>query len=149
MQCLVRLVKWSCIHANHGQEDPPLIEIDGREDIWAVTFSANGKDIVGGGQGNGGVWRVEDGKQMATLRARYVTCLAVSKDGRWIAAGTENGDVIMWDAKTFERVFSHEGDMYAIHGVDFSPDSTPLVATVGRDLHDSRCIYRIAPNFQR
>ena len=76
------LVKWSCIHANHGQEDSPLIEIVGGE-IWTVTFTANGEYIVGGGQGDEvGVWRVEDGKQMATMAASLVYCLAVSKDGR-------------------------------------------------------------------
>ena len=70
---------------------------------------------------------MEDGKQMATVAARGVRSLAVSKDGRWIAAGTSSGEVAVWDAKTFEQVFSEHKDVYAIFGVDFSPDSTRLV----------------------
>ena len=114
-----------------GKESSPPIEIDGGKEIWAVAFAANGEYIVGGGEGYGvGVWQVEDGKQMATLRAKYVYCLAVSKDGRWIAAGTAYGYVIAWDAKTFEKAFSHwDGEDSINYGVDFSPDSTRLVAT--------------------
>ena len=69
---------------------------------------------------------MEDGKQTATMAAGpRVYCLAVSKDGRWVAAGTDS-DVIMWDAKTLERVFAESQDNATI-GVDFSPDSTRLV----------------------
>ena len=72
------------------------------------------------------MWRVEDSKQMAALEAKNVQCLAVSKDGRWIAAGTSEGYVFVWDAKTYRTVFTHwEND---ILGVDFSPDSTRLVS---------------------
>ena len=73
------------------------------------------------------MWRVEDGKQVAALGADDVRCLAVSKDGRWIAAGTGLGDVFVWDA-TFKRVFSHREDDEIILGFDFSPDSTRLVS---------------------
>jgi WD40 repeat protein len=112
------------------QEGSPLIEIDVGSKIQAVGFTANGKYIVGGGDGLG-VWRVEDGKQMARMEARNVRCLAVSRDGRWIAAGTFGDGVFVWDANTFENVFSHREDvdagLYPIYGVDFSPDSTRLL----------------------
>ena len=61
--------------------------------------------------------------------AGYVSeCLAVSKDGRWIAGGTMFGEVIVWDAKTFKKVFSHRDDAKNINGADFSPDSTRLIS---------------------
>ena len=104
------------------QEGSTLIKIDSGHSICAVAFSANGEYIVGGGGGLG-VWRVEDGKQMATMAARGVLSLAVSKDGRWIAAGTLDGEVSVWDAETFEKVFTHK-DANDILAVDFSPDST-------------------------
>jgi WD40 repeat protein len=120
------LGKLSCIYANRGQEDSPLIEINGGSDIWTVAFAANGEYIVGSGSDGLGVWRVEDGKRMATMAAGDVNCLAVSKDGRWIA-----DDASVWDAKTFEKVFTHrsreEEDPNDILGVDFSPDSTRLL----------------------
>ena len=104
------------------QEGSPLIEINGRDDIQAVAFAANGEYIVGGGH-EVGVWRMEDGKQMATLAMPWsaVYCLAVSKNGRWIPAGTFN-KIIVWGTKTCE---SHREGL--IYGVDFSPDSTRLV----------------------
>ena len=110
-----------------GQERSPLIEIDGGDKIWTVTFTANGEYIVGGGASGLRVWRVKDGKQMTSMAARGTWCLAVSRDGRWIAAGTFNGYSIVWDAKTFEKVFTHKENGYDISGVDFSPDSTRLL----------------------
>ena len=73
------------------------------------------------------MWQVEDGKQMARMEAECVWCLAVSKDGRWIAAGTGWGDMFVWDAKTYEKVFSHR-DSGSIRAVDFSLDSTRLIS---------------------
>ena len=115
-----------------GQEgSPTLIEIDGGSDIIrAVTFAANGEYLVSGASRGVRVWQVEDGKQMATVEAN-VWCLAVSKDGRWIAGGTRGGNVFVWDAETYEEVISElhkEDDHYHIYGVDFSPDSTRLVS---------------------
>jgi WD40 repeat protein len=110
-----------------GQEGSPLIEINGGSDIRAVAYAANGEYLVSGSEDGVRVWGVEDGKQMATMAAEYVWCLAVSKDRRWIAAGTLYGEVLVWDAKTYEKVFSHKDDD-DINGVDFSPDSTRLVS---------------------
>ena len=110
-----------------GQEASLLTEINGGNDIRAVAFAADGEYLVSGGRNDVRVWRVKDGKQMATLEAKYVWCLAVSKDGRWIAAGTWLGDVVVWDTKTYEKVFSHRDGIKDINGVDFSPDSTRLV----------------------
>jgi WD40 repeat protein len=110
------------------QEHPPLIDIDVGSEIRAGTFTANGEYIVGGGGGLGlGVWRATDGKQMSTMAARLVWCLAASKDGKWIAAGTYEGDVFVWDAETHQQVFAHKDEPFVIYGVDFSLDSTRLV----------------------
>ena len=109
-----------------GQEHSPFIEIDVGSEIQAVELTANGKYIVGGGGDGLGVWRVEDGKQMARMETRIVRSIAVSKDGRWIAAGTFSGEAIMWDAKTYKKVFTVE-DEDVVGGVDFSPDSTRLL----------------------
>ena len=118
-----------------GQERLPLSEINGDIKIKAVSFTANGKYIVGGGGGQVEVWRVEDGERMATMAVGDVRCLAVSKDDRWIAAGTGWGKVFAWDAETFKKVFSHREDLSVITSVDFSPDSdsTRLVTASRND----------------
>ena len=85
------------------------------------------------------MWRVEDGKEMATLAAERVECLAVSQDGRWIAAGTGWHGVFVWDAKTYEEVLSWHRVGY-VNAVDFSPNSTRLVSAS----HHTASIWGIA-----
>ena len=71
---------------------------------------------------------MEDSKQLATVEAKHAPCIAVSKDRRWIAAGTGWGAVFVWDANTHEKVMSHREDYHDVIGVDFSPNSTRLVS---------------------
>ena len=115
-----------------GQEniDSPIEIIAESGRMYAVAFSANGEHLLSGGDGNVQVWRVKDAKKIATMevtRGDDVLCLAVSKDGRWIAAGTVKGEVYVWDADTHEQIWSHKEDSEDINAVDFSPDSTRLV----------------------
>ena len=110
-----------------GQEGSLLTKINSGSNIRAVAFAADGGYLVSSGEGGVRVWRVEDGKQMATMEAKNVWCLAVSRDGRWIAVGTWDG-VFVWGAKTYETIFSHREDLNGINGVDFPPDSTRLVS---------------------
>lgn len=95
--------------------------------MQAIVFSTSGDYLVIGGDKGVWVWRMEDRKQMATMAVRYVQCLAVSQDGRWIGGGTYSGEIIVWDAKTYETVFLHKEGISDIRGVDFSPNSTRLV----------------------
>ena len=110
----------------------PSIEIFSGE-VYAVTFSANGEYLLSGGDGGVQVWRAEDGTQVARMTTRTVYCLAVSKDGRWIAAGTNWDELFVWDAKTHKQVFKHWGDSNKVSGVDFSPDSTRLVSALDNE----------------
>ena len=116
-----------------GQEntDSPIeITPDGGT-IYAMAFTANDEYLLSGGDGNIQVWRAEDAKKIATMGVTGrddVLCLAVSKDGRWIAAGTDGGEVYVWDAETRAQVWSHKEDYQDINAVDFSPDATRLVS---------------------
>ena len=100
----------------------------------AVTFTANGEYLVAGVSKGVLVWRVRDGKKMATWAATSVLCVAASTDGRWVAAGTLRGCVLVWDANTHEQVSAHREELpraqaHTVHAVDFSPDSTRLIAS--------------------
>ncbi|KAN0078113.1 hypothetical protein V8E55_010170 [Tylopilus felleus] len=111
-----------------GQDRSLPIEIETSGIIKLLTFSANGRYLVGGtSDGHVQVWRVKDGKLVATLPERVVglRCLAVSKDDKWIVTAGQSAVTIVWDARTYERVFRyHKED---ILGIDFSPDSTRFV----------------------
>jgi WD40 repeat protein len=101
-------------------------------DRTPVTFAAHGEYLVSGGTRGVQVWRVEDGKLLATMEAEQVQCVAFSRDGKWIAAGTFWGDVMVWDAKIFKQIFTTWRIDDVIRGVDFSPDATRLVALGNR-----------------
>ena len=110
-----------------GQESSQPVEIDAGSKVWAVTFSANGEYIVSGDNENIRVWRVDDWKQLATIETGTVNCVAVSNDGKWIAAGTQLHGVFVWDAVTFRLAIRHS-EYQSVHGVNFSPDSMRLVS---------------------
>ena len=99
-------------------------------DLYAVTFSANGEHLLSGGRDqNVQVWRVEDGQPVAMIEAKDVLCLAVSKNGKWIAGSTRWGEVFVWDAETYKTVWKlKHDDSWTIEAVDFSLDSTKLVS---------------------
>ena len=96
-----------------------------------MTFMANGEYLVGGADKDVRVWRVADGKQVAMMKVQYVLCVATSRGGRWIGAGSAGGDVFVWDATTYEQVFA-DRSVGVIRDVDFSPDSTRLVSVGNR-----------------
>ena len=70
---------------------------------------------------------------MATLPVGWGSqCVAASQSGRWIAGGSNGGDVLVWDATTYKRVFADNVGSTSIKNVDFSPDSTRLVSATGQ-----------------
>ena len=122
--------KTELLGADHliGQESSLFIEIDGGSSVQAVSFSTNGKYLVGCSSVGVGAWQVEDSKQMARMETGSSCHLAVSKDGRWIAAGTR------WDGGGCvgsEQVLTLEGTR--INGVDCSPNLTRLAVVSDPD----------------
>ena len=122
------------------QEHSQPIEIDAGQYVRALTFTANGEYLVTGNEKGVEVWRVKDGKQVTRMETQFeVFSLAASKNGKWVAAGT-SARLFVWDAVTYEEVVKHEeGDW--IRSVDFSPDSSRLVA--GTD-HETAIVWDLA-----
>ena len=112
------------------QELSDCIEIDAGSEVGELTFTSNSEYLVGGWKEGVQVWRVKDGERVATMKLGYrVSSIAVSKDGRFIAGGSGQGDVLVWDATTYEQVFA--GYNGWLRSVDFSPDSSCLVFANG------------------
>lgn len=80
------------------------------------------------------LWRVRDGRQIATLVSRSGDPNAISfaPNGRILAVGTTSGHVEIWDIglKRLLHVMDRPGDW--ITGVAFSPDGR-LLAVTGRE----------------
>ncbi|KAN0088035.1 WD40-repeat-containing domain protein [Tylopilus felleus] len=123
------LVSLDCVVTSSTMTERSLpIKINASRDLCAVTFSADGKHLLSGGRDqNVQVWRVLDGQRVATIKAKDVLCLAVSKNGKWIAGGRFCGDVFVWDAETYKRVWDYWEDS-SIEALDFSSDSTKFVS---------------------
>jgi WD40 repeat protein len=61
--------------------------------------------------------------------AEDVTAVTVSPDGRWIASGSEDGSIFIWDAAIGTRVQELVGHNRAVTGLAVSPDGERLVST--------------------
>ena len=119
-----------------------LISIDSQHRIYSITFSDDGKQVLGGGvEGILRRWRVDDGRQIGRgVRANgaKIYAVAVSLDGKWLVCGLKFSDsnkearVGVWDAQTNEKVFDVHGHTDTVLSVDVSADSTKL-ATGGSD----------------
>jgi WD40 repeat protein len=61
----------------------------------------------------------------------FLRGLSISPDGRWVAAGSEAGIVVLYDATTMERRNVLQGTMQSVFSVAFSPDSRSLASGSG------------------
>ena len=76
-----------------------------------------------------GVWDLERGTRLATLSGpgRILECVAVSPDGRWVAAGDRAHEVHVWSLPDGQRrVFHGHGE--CVVAVAFTPDGAGLVS---------------------
>ncbi len=130
-----------------------IIDVAAKKALWAkrppreintsyVVFAPDNKTVYAGGSegcvygmdvGTGKImsrWFTNNEKKRAT--GRRVSCLAVSPDGRYVAAGTgPEGQVFVWDTKTggTPRMFNH--GVTTVWVVSFSPDSKYMATFSG------------------
>lgn len=74
-------------------------------------------------------WRVEDGMEVGTPMdvGNDVFVIAVSRDGKWVVSGTENGTVTVWNAESHKKMTtftSTDGRNDSVWEIDVSPDGT-------------------------
>ena len=101
-----------------------LIEIDPRVGTGPVAFVANGDYVVSGDGNKIRRWRVKDGKEAGQPMdaGSEVRSIGVSRDGKWIVSGQDDGHVTVWDAENHEKATEFRGHKRSVSAVDISPD---------------------------
>lgn len=63
-----------------------------------------------------------------TAHSKTVVGIAVSKDGKWLATGSADNSIIIWDADTYQQVKKIELHKGQVTTLDFSPDGKSLIS---------------------
>jgi WD40 repeat protein len=103
--------------------------------LRGMTFSRDGKRLASVTAFDATVWDATTGRQLQKMTAIHPPfhCVALSPDGRFLAAGSgpdnEPGEARLWDAATGRELLSLRGQV-VVSSVAFSPDGRYL-ATAG------------------
>ncbi len=76
------------------------------------------------------LWHLCRGEQLATLtgHTHTVTCTAFSPDGKWLATGSQDGTVRVWDVSQRKTTVILHTTSSAVWNVTFTPDGDHLFA---------------------
>lgn len=121
-------------YSNISFLEPQLV---GRNELFAVAFSPDGRFVAAGSMGKVLVWdrHRPDNKAVELGGPKsYVYAVAFSRDGRYLACGGEDRGVRIWEVATRELLWGptprsanrRHGD--AVYSVAFSPDGRELVS---------------------
>lgn len=57
-----------------------------------------------------------------------MTAVAISPDGRYVAAGSLDKSIFVWEIETGLLVQTSEGHLDSVYGIAFSPDSQQVIS---------------------
>jgi WD40 repeat protein/serine/threonine protein kinase len=64
-----------------------------------------------------------------TGHARGIRCVAMSPDGQWLASGSDDHSVRIWNTRDGRELMTLEGHSSSVLGVEFSPDGQLLASS--------------------
>lgn len=85
--------------------------------------------------GSAKLWDVATGELVQTFTTlNIVYRAAISPDGLRVVTGSADGEVVLWDAQSGERLRQFNAHSDAVYGLDISPDGSQIVTAAGQDL---------------
>ncbi|HTX91482.1 MAG TPA: WD40 repeat domain-containing protein [Anaerolineales bacterium] len=112
------------------------IELSCAEREVSFAYSPDGQEIAYGCNGRLEIWDARQGEILTELRAAKthdISALAYSADGKYLAAGTTEGVVSLWDAASGERLGDYDELVTeppsSVRDVAFSPGGRYLAWT--------------------
>jgi WD40 repeat protein len=102
-------------------------------DLHDAALSDDGRRLVVSGRGAVVLWDFEARRVLERFTAPFAVSVAISPDGRWIAAGRRDGRVSMFEATPSGRSWSFRAHSRMLLAVRFAPDGKSVVtASVDR-----------------
>ena len=103
------------------------------KDVVSLSFVGKGTRVISlGVDGMAKEWELASGSlaRAFELPLPQLTCVEISGDSRWVAAGNRSGILKVWDAKSQQEVASRKLRQSGIIGIAFSADGTRIAAAV-------------------
>lgn len=131
-QADLRGFEWHHLHhLCRRSQNVPTLQHD--QPVQAVTYHPI-KDEVATGSTDGAIriWNTKTGRLTDTVPAlpRPATTLCYSSDGRWLAAGGDDGNIVVCDADSGEVQFKLQ-PAGRIQDMAFTPDGSSLIVAPG------------------
>jgi WD40 repeat protein len=115
----------------------PLFRCPHEESVIGVAFSPDNQRLASASAetdkpGEVKVWDAADGKWLFSFPGQKLpnrlVHLTFSPNSLWLAAGSENNNVVVWDVTTHEKVCTLPGHTEPVLNVTFSPDGRRLIS---------------------